>query len=497
MENNYHTLTLPLIVEKYQEDILNKRFEMGRHIYNSLINITQKRYKEMIRTKKYRDIKSELKEIYQSESKVNNVRKTELYKELDEMYKEHKLSKFDFYKDVQEMQKHFKDNIDSLTARSIVDSLWKSYEKFLFSNGKEIHYKRYSNFNTLCGKEDIRGLRCKNDNLIWNGLNIPIKRNYKNLYETQCFEHDIAFCRIVRKFIRNKTKFYIQIVFKGNSPYKIDKDTGELRYPSINGNVGLDIGTQTIAISSKLDVRIFELADRIQNIEDKIKILHLKLDKSRRSMNFNNYNENGTIKKQGNKKVIWVKSNHYIKIQNELRELHRKQKDIRILQHNITANYIISKGDTFYVEKMNYSALQRRSKETKISEKTGRFRSKKRFGKSIANKAPSMLLSILEYKLKCINKELIKVDTWAVRASQYNHIDDTYIKKNLSQRWDDFNGIKIQRDVYSAFLLMNVSEDLKSINREKCINTFDNFKVLHDIEVERLMGNNNLSSIGI
>ena len=48
----------PLKTEKYQEDILNKRFEIGRKIYNSLVNVTQKRYKEMIKTKKYRTLLS-------------------------------------------------------------------------------------------------------------------------------------------------------------------------------------------------------------------------------------------------------------------------------------------------------------------------------------------------------------------------------------------------------------------------------------------------------
>lgn len=38
----------PLKTEKYQEGILDRRFEIGRQIYNSLVNITQKRYKEMI-----------------------------------------------------------------------------------------------------------------------------------------------------------------------------------------------------------------------------------------------------------------------------------------------------------------------------------------------------------------------------------------------------------------------------------------------------------------
>ena len=63
-----------------------------------------------------------------------------------------------------------------------------------------------------------------------------------------------------------------------------------------------------------------------------------------RSTNPENYNENGTIKKHGNKKVVWNKSNHYMKYQNQLKELYRKQADIRKYQHECLANYIISLG---------------------------------------------------------------------------------------------------------------------------------------------------------
>ena len=51
-----------LKTEKYQEDILNKRFEIGRKIYNSLVNVTHKRYKEMIKTKRYRTLLSSFSE---------------------------------------------------------------------------------------------------------------------------------------------------------------------------------------------------------------------------------------------------------------------------------------------------------------------------------------------------------------------------------------------------------------------------------------------------
>ena len=476
-----------LKVELYQRDVLNKRFEIGRKIYNALVTVTQKRYKEMIKTKLYRSIKEELRLIYQSEDKANLKRKTELCKQLNKLYKQFRLSEYSFQSDVKNMQKHFKDNIDSFTAQKIATCLWKAYDKLLFGNGKSVHYKRYGTFNTLEGKSNSTGIRFKDNTLIWNGLNVPVVIDYNNPYEFQSLEHEIAYCRVVRKFVKTKYKFYLQIVFKGITSVKPKRTLG-------SGNVGIDIGTQTIAYSSETSVKIYELADKVQNIENLKHTLLRKLNRSRRACNPNNYNEDGTIKR--GIKLAWIKSKRYIKIQNRLKEVYRKQADIRKLQHEILANEILTQGDNFYVETMNFVGLQKRSNQTTVNEK-GRCNKKKRFGKSLANKAPSMLLSIIDRKLKYHGKQLIKIDTWSVKASQYNHFDETCKKKKLSNRWNNFNGIKVQRDMYSAFLIMNVNPDLKSINKEQCDKTFNKFLILHNKEVARLKGNKNLSSIAI
>jgi len=136
---------------------------------------------------------------------------------------------------------------------------------------------------------------------------------------------------------------------------------------------------------------------------------------------------------------------------------------------------------------MIYKGLQIKAKEITINEKTGKYNRKKRFGKSLANKAPSLFLTILDNKLKWHNDGLLKIDTYKVKASQYNHIEDKYILKKLSDRWNDFLEFKIQRDLYSAFIIQNViGKNLDKIDREKMINTFDNFKKLHDKEIERI-----------
>ena len=85
----------------------------------------------------------------------------------------------------------------------------------------------------------------------------------------------------------------------------------------------------------------------------------------------------------------------------------------------------------------------KRARKTEKNDK-GRFKKKKRFGKSLANKAPAMLLAIIDRKLKPYDKQLIKIDTWSVKASQYNHVEDEYRKKKLSERWNDIDGHKVQ-----------------------------------------------------
>ena len=85
-------MQFPLETEQYQEDILNKRFEIGRKIYNSLVNVTQKRYKEMIKTKKYRALVSQLTK----DKKKDKI----IWKEIDLMRKEYNLNEYSFHNDV-------------------------------------------------------------------------------------------------------------------------------------------------------------------------------------------------------------------------------------------------------------------------------------------------------------------------------------------------------------------------------------------------------------
>lgn len=477
-------LTLELKTEKWQKDILDKRFNTGRQIYNACLGELYKRYNTMTQRKEYKKV------VHMPKGKDRN-------KEFNKLNKKYGLTEYSLHKYVKPMQHYFKKNIDSFTAQKIATRVFNAFEKYMFHKAKKVYFKKYGELNSLEGKSNRTGIRFKNNKLIWNKLEIPVIIKKNDEYAQMALENKIKYCRILRKFIRGKNKYYIQIILEGIPPTKINKETGENKNTIGKGKVGIDIGTKTIAISSKHDVKLLELAPEANNIEKEKRILLRKLDRQRRANNPNKYNKDGTIKR-GNKDR-WIKSNRYIKTQNKLKKLQRKQRDIRKQSHEKLANYILGLGDKIYVENMNYKGFQARVKETTINEKTGKYNKKKRFGKSLANKAPSMFLTILDNKLKFNGEELYKIDTWSVKASQYNHIEDKYIKKDLNERWNDFGDYKIQRDLYSSFLIMNVKNNLKEIDRDLCFKTFDNFKILHNKEIEKIKHSNDktISSMGI
>lgn len=480
-----YILTLKLDTEDFQEDILNARLEIGRNIYNSCLGELYKRYNHMRESKQYKKI-SKL-----SKGKDRN-------KQFNELNNKYGLTDYSLHNFVRPIQKHFKDNIDSFSAQKIATRCFGAFQKLMFHIADKVQFKKYGEMDSVEGKSNKTGIRFKDDKLVWNGLEIDIIIKNNDIYAQKAIQDKVKYCRIVRKMIRGKYKYYVQLVMEGLPPIKTDKETGEIKRSIGLGNVGIDIGTRTIAISSKYDVKLLELCPEVENIEKRKNLLQRKLDRQRRANNSNNFNEDGTIKR--GIKSAWVKSKKYLRAQNELRDIQRKQASIRKQSHEKLANYIISLGDRILVETMQFAGLQKRNKKTTINTKTGKFNKKKRFGKSLANKAPSMLIEIINRKLKYDGMEILKINTQKVKASQYSHFTGEYNKKELKDRWNE--GIQIQRDCYSAFLIMNVENDLEIINRELCNRTYDNFKTLHDVEINRLKemkisGIKLISSMGI
>ena len=193
------------------------------------------------------------------------------------------------------------------------------------------------------------------------------------------------------------------------------------------------------------------------------------MDRSRRAIDPQNYNDDGTVKK-GRK--TWKYSNHYKKLKAKHSELCRINAINRQLAINEDANHLRSLGDVFITEPKNASKLMKRTKDTTVNSK-GKFHKKKRFGKSIKNRCPSGFQTTVERKFKVSGGIYIEVPN-NYRASQYDHTADDYIKKKLSDRiYKLTDGTLVQRDWYSSFLLYCYDYRTKDIDKNKCISEFD------------------------
>ena len=249
---------------------------------------------------------------------------------------------------------------------------------------------------------------------------------------------------------------------------------------STEGKVGLDIGISTLAAVSDKEVMIEEFCEGLDMLEKEKRNIQRKMDRSRRATNHNKYNDDGTIKK-GNKDK-WIRSKRYWKNLFELKEICRKLAAKRKLMHNHMANKVLAMGNEIYCETMNYKGLQ-----------------KTKFGKRIGYKAPSSFLTIMNTKLSYQGKTIQYVNTWKVKASQYCPFSNQYVKKKLSQRFHITpEGLKIQRDCFSAWLIKNVNKAKMEVERQKCLENFNSFYQAYKKTEEHLLSQNKtyISSIG-
>lgn len=302
----------------------------------------------------------------------------------------------------------------------------------------------------------------KNDTLINNALK-DIKNNYTK----------VKYCRIIRKWHKNKYVYKCQLILEGippkknNIPILIDK------------TVGIDIGTSTIAVVSDNNYIFKELAENIALIDREKRQLQRHRDRQNKANNPNNFNIDGTVKK-GCK--YWHRSNAMIKTDNKIKTLCLKRSNQLKQSHILLANEILKLGSNIIVEDMQWSALAKKSKKTEISDKTGKYKKKKRFGKTIANHAPSTLISIINTKLGYIDKQVNKVDCFKTCATKFNHVTGEFMDTDLNTRFVNINGNEIQRDLHSAFNLkyIIISKDKYDYDINTMNENFDSFILKHN-----------------
>lgn len=467
--------TRKLNANKSHKEQFAKRFRMAEDIYKKTLITLLKRYSKMKKDPLY-------KKAYKfPKGKERNA----ILKELGVKYD--LVGNFTAGKFANDYRnaRNYSDYIPSKVAYTLGFRAWGAFSKIMFAKGAEKVNLR----GTLTSFESSgnTGVSVKGDIFTVSTRKKKVSctiRNENDVFEEDVLHNTLKYNRLVRRFEFGEWNYYVQSIFEGTLPIKY---TSELE-----GSVGIDIGISTIAVSSYYQTELEELAKGVTLNQRELTCLSRKLDRQRRANNPHKYNEDGTIKRGSHQP--WVDSKEYLKTKTELNELHRKATEQRKLAHKTLANRIVRMGSTFVVEQISFKDLQTRTKETKISEKTGKYKSKKRFGKAILHKAPSMLIEQIRYKTMYQGKTFILANTKEVKASQLNHLTEEYNKVSLGANVKMIGDVLVQRKLYSAYLLQHVGIDGITVDIEGCKSDFDTFLRNQEFTMSQLT--TDLKSVG-
>lgn len=494
-----HTVQLPLKTTAYDRQVMEKRFHAVSHVHNVLVKHAKKCLVSLNHDSEYLSAKSEYCSLLKKNklSADEKVLKKQLSAAMNTQIRKHGLSEYDFQSYIKVCAKQFRKCLSSQQVQKEATRVWKGVEDVLYGNGKDIHFKKYRDFTTICGKTNTNGSKFNKDTMTvgWLGLELKCRIPKDSLYITEALDSDISYCEIKRMMFPNGWHYYAVVYLKGDAPHKLFEIGG------MDNITGVDIGTSTVATVSDHMVTLKELAPECKKYNKCIEHLLRHLDLSRRASNPGKYHPDGTINKSNRDR--WIYSKTYLRNLNRLKSLYR-QKAAYIKQcHEQMINELLSDSVNFIVEDMTFKCLQRRTKTTERQDKTTdivqkdgsikqvhKFKKKKRFGRSLNDRAPASFVSILDRKATLYGGGVYKVQTKDFKASQYDHVEDNYKKAELKDRSKYVGGYKVQRDLYSAYLLKNSNTKFDKPDREKCIYGFENFLKLQNNLICEMKKNN-------
>lgn len=416
---------VPLHVSVSQERLLLRRFENARQVYNACLSEAKRRVTLVRQAKSYQRAKGLPKD--------DPVR-PKLFAQVRTSYG---FSEYALHRYATTLRKSGPGaRLDANTVQKLATRAYLAVNKLLLGQARRVRFKGKQQLDSVEGKVADKGIRwCKN-RVEWSGLILPALLDSRDKVQVHGLASPVKYVRLVRRRFGEKTRFYAQLICEG-TPYHKERHTlGE-------GIVGLDLGPQTIAIVSEQSASLQVFCPETRPNAKHLRRLDRKMDRQRRANNANNFDEKGRVKKGAKH---WHVSERQKRTQIRRREYYRRLAATRKREQGQLVHQVFGLGNHIHLENLSYKAWQRR------------------FGKSVALRAPGLFVSILVRAAASARATVVQINARRAKLSQTCHCG-VVSKKRLSQRHHRCScGVSAQRDLYSAFLACHVDPETSLLN---------------------------------
>lgn len=436
---------LRLIVSSQIEKELLGRFQAGRQLYNACLNEAMVRVNLVRNSPSYQKAKTLPLTVKKSQKIVNNPERKKLFNEAWKQYRFSEYELHSFATIVANKSKWIAAKVDSNTQQKLATRAFNAAKKVLLGQSKKVRYKVPSRFRSLEGKTNKQGLRWKNNQLVWGNLKINCQIDWTNPVIKHGLDSKVKYVRILWRELNGKRRWYLQLINTG-FPYQKTQN-----YVT-DGVIGLDLNVSNIAFVGDNKAGLLPFAENVPTYQKEIRRLQRKMERSKRTNNPNNYEQDRSgikgrkrvIKKGKNQrgKLQWNNSKTYLKTAIKKRELERKKTAYAKSQNRKIVNEILRHGKHIKTENVSVKAWQ------------------KIYGKAISHKSPGFVQSEIARKAESAGGSFQKFSTRKTALSQ-THLNGERIKKSLSQRVHrDITGkIVMHRDLFSAYLARFVNDE--------------------------------------
>ena len=451
------------------ENHLEKSFNIANSAYNEVLGLGLRRLKAMRANPRYRELLDARRSLAES---IKRLKKSKglawqlklCDKALYNLRLNYGLSEFSLSKYLTNRRNEPTSpyrHLSSSELQVIAKDVYQTLEKVIFYKVKphKVQFRSKYNLNaSFRNKMNNTGTRIIPSEK--NGVAYTLYLHKKSTFvdiSTKAFNEyqqmsllraeKIKYVQIVRKTIRGKKMYYLQIVCEGYPLAKVVKG---------DGVVGIDPGVSTVAYASKENVELVDLVpENVASREKLIKSLDRRIERSRRVNNPDCYHSNGKIKRGVRFKRPTNRAKRLIR---RRQKAYRSLTEERLKLQGELVNKIVSQASIIRMEDLNIKGLQKRSKDIRINPKTNKPYSKKRFGKAILKAAPSYFREALKTRANTLGITFEIINPQKVKPSQYNHLTESFEKKTLSTRIYDLSSewTGVQRDLYSAFLIGHI-----------------------------------------